>query len=122
MATDGPRAECVKSEFYDILYPRSSLVTTRDKTIHGVRRREWSDGFTSKALAVHMSKIFPHMDELVDLIDADIRAGRPSPVREYIYWFGFDAMGQFVFSTSFGMLRNREMHYIIRRLRVRFLS
>lgn len=37
-------------------------------------------------------------------------------MREYIYWFGFDAMGQFVFSTSFGMLHNRQMHYIIKRL------
>lgn len=63
-----------------------------------------------------MNRILPHLDELIGLIDADIRAGRPSPVREYIYWFGFDAMGQLVFSTSFGMLFNREMHYIIRRL------
>ncbi|CAN8097825.1 unnamed protein product [Discula destructiva] len=115
-ATDGPRGESIKSEFYDVLHPRSSLVTTRDKRLHGVRRREWSGGFTSKALQTHMSKIFPHLDELVDLIDGDIRQGRPSTMREYIYWFGFDAMGQFVFSTSFGMLHNRQMHYIIKRL------
>lgn len=48
MTIDGPRSECVKAEWYDLLHPSLALVTSRDKTIHGSRRREWNQGFTTK--------------------------------------------------------------------------
>lgn len=116
MATDGPRSDCIKSEFYDVLLPRASLLTTRDKALHGVRRREWSSGFSPKAITVHINRIVPYIDKLDELIAADAIAGRPSPVQDYLYWFGFDAMGEFVFSRSFDMLENRKMHHIIKRI------
>lgn len=116
IATDGPRSECIKSEFYDVLLPRASLLTTRDKALHAIRRREWSGGFSSKAVAVHMRRILPYIDKLDDFISADAAAGRPSQIQDYLYWFGFDAMGEFVFSGSFGMMQNREMHQVIKRI------
>lgn len=48
MAVDGPRSECVKSEWYDILHPGQALVTARNKSVHAIRRREWNAGFTTK--------------------------------------------------------------------------
>jgi hypothetical protein len=48
MAVDGPRSECIKSEWYDILHPSLALVTTRDKSVHAKRRREWNRGFTTR--------------------------------------------------------------------------
>lgn len=33
-----------------------------------------------------------------------------------MFWFGFDIMGDFVFSKSFGMLQSQSWHYIIVRL------
>lgn len=118
MATDGPRSQCIKSEFYDLLqsinYP--SLVNTRVGYIHAARRREWRPGFSNEALQLHENKISPHIDQLAKLIEDDASACRPSSVRDYMYWFGFDAMGEFVFSKSFGMLENRDPGVIVTRL------
>lgn len=52
MAIDGPRSECLKSEWYDLLHPSLALVTTRNKDVHAARRREWNAGFTTKGLCV----------------------------------------------------------------------
>lgn len=48
MAMDGPQGNCVKSEWYDVLHPKQSLVTARVKEVHGARRRQWNRGFTSQ--------------------------------------------------------------------------
>ena len=48
MAIDGPSGSCVKSEWYDVLHPKMSLVTAREKEVHGARRRQWNRGFTSQ--------------------------------------------------------------------------
>lgn len=47
-AIDGPKTECIKSEWYDILHPNLSLVTSRDKFSHQTRRRQWNRGFSTK--------------------------------------------------------------------------
>lgn len=48
MAVDGPSSKCTKGEWYDLLYPDKSLVTSREKKIHGARRRHWNRGFSSR--------------------------------------------------------------------------
>lgn len=53
MAVDGPRSECAKAEWYDIIHPSMSLVTTRYKPLHAARRREWNSGFTTKGQFSH---------------------------------------------------------------------
>lgn len=63
-----------------------------------------------------MTRILPYVDKLEELIAADAVAKHPSQIQDYLYWFGFDAMGEFVFSSSFGMLQNREMHHVIKRI------
>ena len=40
-------------------------------------------------------------------------AHKVSDVTNLFYWFGFDAMGDFVFNKSFGMLQNQEWHHIV---------
>lgn len=47
-AIDGLRSDCIKSEWYDILYPNLSLVTARVKETHRLRRAEWKRGFSAK--------------------------------------------------------------------------
>lgn len=118
MAIDGPRSECIKGEMYDLLESvgSKSLVTMRDKHVHAARRRDWSAGFTSKALQLHLSKIIPHLDQLYQLIETDARASRPSNLRNYIYWYGFDVMGEVVFGKSFGMLETQDDGQVITRL------
>lgn len=50
MAVDGPQGHCVKSDWYDLLNPKQSLVTARVKEVHGARRRQWNRGFTSQGM------------------------------------------------------------------------
>lgn len=118
IVTDGPHSQCIKSEFYDLLqgigYP--SLVNTRDRGTHTIRRREWRPGFSSQSLQSYEARVLPHIDQICKLIKDDIRQNRASSVRDYMYWFGFDAMGEFVFSKSFDMLEKKEPSLIIERL------
>ncbi|KAL2873868.1 hypothetical protein SGCOL_010934 [Colletotrichum sp. CLE4] len=116
MAVDGPRSECIKSEWYDILHPDRALVTTRIKPIHAARRREWNRGFSAQALVQHESKILKYIEQLDVCIEADAKAHVASEVRNLFFWFGFDVMGDFVFSKSFDMLHQQQWHHIIIRL------
>ncbi|KAF9876190.1 cytochrome p450 [Colletotrichum karsti] len=116
MAVDGPRSECIKAEWYDILHPDRALVTTRVKPIHAARRREWNRGFSAQALVQHESKILKYIEQLDQCIEANAKAKKPSEVRDLFFWFGFDVMGDFVFSKSFDMLHQQQWHHIIVRL------
>ncbi|OLN85286.1 Tryprostatin B 6-hydroxylase 2 [Colletotrichum chlorophyti] len=116
MAVDGPRSECIKAEWYDILHPDRALVTTRAKPIHAARRREWNRGFSAHALVQHEAKILKYIEQLDMCIEADAKANIASEVRNLFFWFGFDVMGDFVFSKSFEMLHQKQWHHIIVRL------
>lgn len=50
-AIDGPDTECIKSEWYDLLHPDRALLTTRNRTIHDSRRRDWKQGFINRGLS-----------------------------------------------------------------------
>ncbi|KAI1436364.1 cytochrome P450 [Xylaria sp. CBS 124048] len=117
MATDGPRSDCIKSEWYDLLIPDIALNTARDKTIHGARRRQWNRGFTSQALGFHLKKVLEHIDVLDKRIELDAKAHRELEVKDLLYWFGFDAMGDFVMGKELGMLVNQENRHLVTRLR-----
>lgn len=47
-AVDGPKSECIKSDWYDILHPNLSLVTSRVKSSHQRRRRLWLRGLSAR--------------------------------------------------------------------------
>ncbi|KAI1505902.1 cytochrome P450 [Biscogniauxia marginata] len=116
MAIDGPRTECVKGEFYDLLWPSMGLILARNKRIHSARRRDWKRGFTAKALNEYAPKILNHIDELDRCIEADARSENPSKMHDLLYWFGFDVMGEFVLNKPFYMLRDQKWHTIVTRL------
>lgn len=68
MAIDGPQGGCVKSEWYDLLHPKQSLVTARNKEAHGMRRRQWNRGFTSQGMYSWIE--YRHADIKADTISA----------------------------------------------------
>lgn len=70
----------------------------------------------SAALAQHELKVLKYLDVLEQCIEADAMAGKLSDMRNLLFWFGFDVMGEFVFNKSFDMLENQQWHYIIIRL------
>ena len=131
-AIDGLQTGCVKSEWYDLIYPDLALVTARDKATHRLRRAEWKRGFSVKggqwshktfnrlpadnatlAVAQYEEKILKYVDQLAGSISADVEALRIIDVRDLFYWFGFDMMGDFIFNKSFSMLEERKWHHII---------
>ena len=64
MAIDGPQGGCVKSEWYDLLHPKQSLVTARNKEAHGTRRRQWNRGFSSQGMYCRIEN--HHVDNKAD--------------------------------------------------------
>lgn len=65
------------------------------------------------ALQMHEAKIFRHVDRLDQCIEADVDQNRPSDTKNLMYWFGFDAMGDFVFNRPLGMLEGKTWHHIM---------
>ncbi|RAL17616.1 cytochrome P450 [Aspergillus homomorphus CBS 101889] len=113
MVLDGPQTKCVKAEWYDLLHPGRALVTTRDKKIHAARRRQWNRGFSSRALAQYEKKVLFYLGQMDEIIEGNARTGQVCEVTDLFYWFGFDAMGDFVFNKSFDMLHNQKWHHIV---------
>lgn len=68
------------------------------------------------ALTEHETKILKHVDQLDQCIESDANAQRTSDTRNLFLWFGFDMMGDLVFSKPFDMLQNQKWHHIIVRL------
>lgn len=71
---------------------------------------------TPTALDLHEKKVRKYIDQLEKCIDQDATGNDVSNIRDYLFWFGFDAMGDFVFNKSFGMLENHQWHHLIVRL------
>ncbi|PWY96633.1 benzoate 4-monooxygenase cytochrome P450 [Aspergillus sclerotioniger CBS 115572] len=117
LTIDGPKSTCIKAEWYDLLHPKLSLVTSRDKSTHAARRRQWNRGFTSKSLDQYITKILPYITQLEHRINHDIQNNHISNVTDLFYWFGFDTMGDFVFNKSFDMLHRNEWHFVVVLLR-----
>lgn len=60
-ALDGIGTKCSKAPWYDIMQPRVSVATTRDKVLHSQRRRVWEKAFSSsgKTLALDVPSVNP---------------------------------------------------------------
>lgn len=56
---------------------------------------------------------FRYIDQLDAWIETHAAARSVVDAKELFYLFGFDMMGHFVFSKSFGMLQKNEWHRII---------
>ncbi|KAF7533848.1 hypothetical protein G7054_g6718 [Neopestalotiopsis clavispora] len=117
-AIDGPKTDCVKGEWYDIFYPdMQSIVTCRDKAEHTAHRREWSKAFLSDALAHYSDISSSNLETLQGYLDSCAKDNTACEMRDLMLWFSFDVMGELVFSTSFGMVQNREWHPIVRHVK-----
>ncbi|KAB8269091.1 benzoate 4-monooxygenase cytochrome P450 [Aspergillus minisclerotigenes] len=113
MAIDGPQSNCIKAEWYDLLYPKLALVNARDKNTHAARRRQWNRGFSPESLRQYEEKTLYYLDQLDTCLEDEARKGRISEITDLLYWFGFDTMGDFVFNKSFNMLHDKKWHHII---------
>lgn len=108
---NGPGSKCTKAPFYDLLLPRTSIITTRNKTFHDQRRRIWDHGFSAKAL----NQYEPQVDHYTSLLTSAVsqRLGTPMDVTSWFHYFSFDLMGQLSFGKSFNMLATGKPHFAI---------
>jgi tryprostatin B 6-hydroxylase len=73
--------------------------------------------FSTIALVGHNKKFQRYVVKLDQCVEEDVLANRPTKITDAIHWFTFDAMGDFVFSKSFGMLDSRVWHEIVSKLK-----
>ncbi|KAI0412607.1 cytochrome P450 [Xylaria grammica] len=112
-AVGGRRSECIKSEFYDLLWPEKALFAARDKGVHAKRRKVWQYGFSPSAIETHERKTLKWIDELDKQIERKVKSGTVVNATDFFLWFTFDIMGDFTFSKSFEMLSRQQWHHII---------
>lgn len=108
---NGPGSRCTKAPFYDLLLPRTSIITTRNRSFHDKRRRIWDQGFGTKAL----NQYEPQVDHYTSLLTSAVsqRLGVPLDLTTWFHYFSFDLMGQLSFGKSFNMLATGQRHFAI---------
>lgn len=135
-AVGGRQSDCIKSEFYDLLWPERALFAARDKAVHARRRKDWQVGFSPAgtlhhaasssigekktitnsvltAIVYHEAKVLKWIDELDRQIEKRATAGSVVNATDFLSWFTFDVMGDFTFSKSFDMLEKQRWHHIV---------
>ncbi|TGO57308.1 hypothetical protein BCON_0067g00290 [Botryotinia convoluta] len=111
---DGVGTTCNKSPWYDLLIPRVSLATTRDKTMHDQRRRIWDRGFSTSALRDYENLLFTYALSLDQKIGS--ANGAPINVSRWFYLYSFDVMGRLAFGKSYNMLTDDKNHFAVNQL------
>ncbi|KAF2128089.1 putative cytochrome P450 [Dothidotthia symphoricarpi CBS 119687] len=107
-----PQSKCTKADWYDLTLPMVSIQTTRNRALHGQRRRIWSRAFAEKSLRGYEQSISVFQDQLMRKVQA--AAQQPINVTELLSLYSFDVMGDLAFGESFDMLRNGEMHWAVK--------
>ncbi|KAL8752706.1 MAG: hypothetical protein Q9184_005652 [Pyrenodesmia sp. 2 TL-2023] len=126
-AFDGVGTKCSKSAWYDIMQPRVSLATTRDKGLHQERRKVWERAFTPAGRSrdlLHEA----NPDPLTALRDYEHRlkhfalqlqqaVGRsgqsPINVSRLFYLYSFDVMSDLAFGEPLDMLTSDRNHFAV---------
>lgn len=111
-AVYGPNSKCTKSDWYDSLYPRVSLQTTRHRLDHSRRRRLWSTAFSDKAVRGYEKRMMSYQDRL--LAQLATRTEQPLNITKWFNLYVFDVMGDLAFAKSFNMLESTEEHFAVK--------
>ncbi|KAK0660783.1 Tryprostatin B 6-hydroxylase [Cercophora samala] len=101
-------SNCVKAEFYDLIWPEKALFAARDRSVHSRRRRDWQPAFSPQAIRHYEEKVLSHINELDQQLELKAKTGAVVNVTDFLLWFTFDLMGDFTFSTPFGVLKGND--------------
>ncbi|WPH03318.1 cytochrome P450 [Acrodontium crateriforme] len=109
----GPKTKCIKSAWYDMAYPDTSLQFSRDKAEHDKRRRvAWERAFSAKALRNYDDTVISHADQLIGAITKF--NGKPVNVAKWYNYFTADTMFSLGFGTPVNMLETGDDHWTIK--------
>ncbi|CAG8953351.1 hypothetical protein HYFRA_00003562 [Hymenoscyphus fraxineus] len=106
----GLGTKCTKSDFFDMMLPNFSLVFTRDQATHHARRHVWTKALT---IMLYQNRINRQIEVLRTQIRESAVACEEVVINDVLYWFTFDAMGEFAFGEDFGMMREKKWHFAI---------
>ncbi|KAI0173521.1 benzoate 4-monooxygenase cytochrome P450 [Hypoxylon sp. FL1284] len=107
-AMDNYKHGNTRSDWYDLIYPRLSSIFTRDKDTHNARRRTWEQALGASSLTQYYPRLHALVQVLKGLVDEYATTAQPVLINDLMYWYAFDAMGDFGFGNDFGMLKNRS--------------
>lgn len=79
-----------------------SLQSTRDKALHGQRRRVWSGAFGNRSIRGYEKRMTPYRSLLLQAIERSRE--RPMDMTKWFNLYTFDVMGDLAFGSSFRML------------------
>lgn len=108
---------CLKDAFYDLDNPTTSIQSTRDKSLHDQRRRQWSMAFAESRLRDYeprIKKIHRHLLARIDqdskIHGGDGKSNLPLNATRLINHYAFDVMGEVAFGSHFDMLNTSKSH------------
>ncbi|KAI1370979.1 cytochrome P450 [Hypoxylon crocopeplum] len=102
----GPGTSCIKSPWYDLMYPYTSLSSFRSKDGYAPRRKRWDEafGFSTGCLPDKGFRVHHFATLLVQQILKS--AGSPVNVTTWFHHFAFDVVGDLSFGHPFSLVAN----------------
>ncbi|GAM34617.1 cytochrome P450 [Talaromyces pinophilus] len=110
---DSTKNELTKTDWYDMVLPRTSTIFTRDEDEHTARRRLWDHALSVRNTNnIHIPRTLHHIKALHEFIDK--ANGEPILVNDMMAWYTFDAMGDLVYGQDFEMLKTGKWRPVVK--------
>ncbi|KAH8594186.1 cytochrome P450 [Bisporella sp. PMI_857] len=105
----GPKSRCIRSDFYDMTKPLTSVVACRSLSDHSVQRKYWDMGFSSKALKDYEKRVYGYARTLAQ--DLEMNVNKPIAINSPIEHFVFDVMGNVIFGQDWNLIKTKKGKY-----------
>ena len=125
----GPGSKCIRSDFYDMTKPLTSVVACRKPIDHSVQRKYWDMGFSVKGTFNHPSlqcqctainrilmkyialkdyerRVYSYARTFVQ--DLEQNVNKPIAINVPIQCFVFDVMGNVIFGQHWNVIQTKE--------------
>ncbi|EEB92955.1 hypothetical protein MPER_08459 [Moniliophthora perniciosa FA553] len=110
-----------KGQFWEGRFPESQKVrpipALQDLEQHRQRRGAWNKAFSSAALKEYEVLVSKRTDLLGDRLAEECASGKPVEFGQWIGWYTYDLMTDFVFSGGSEMLRQGDVDGLITDIR-----
>ncbi|KAH9932278.1 cytochrome P450 [Fomitopsis serialis] len=98
-------------------HPKGTLINARDKGVHAENRRVWNRAFTSSAVKRYEPTVIRLASQLVDELkkrcSADAQQENAVDLSQWLSFFSFDFMGDFVFGGPFELLTEGDKNGLV---------
>ncbi|CCM00869.1 uncharacterized protein FIBRA_02915 [Fibroporia radiculosa] len=97
--------------------PKGQLISTRDLEHHRNERRMWNRAFTTPSVKKYEPIAIRRISQMVDILQRKCSGAGKSGLRlnlsQWISFFAFDFMGDFVFGGGFDLMQDCDKHGIL---------